>query len=103
MTAYELTFSDPDPYGEIHARLVLPLSMKQNEVRLMLSINGGEAQPYLLTYADAGTVGYARGYAVQGRLTNIGDWSKGAPPFALLNVIGTVTGGEATLEVWTKE
>ena len=102
MTTYQLTFSPPDQYGEISARLVLPLSMKQSEARLMLSINGGEAQPYLLTYADAGTVGYARGYAVQGRLTNIGDWSKGVPPFAVLNVIGTVTGGEATLMVWKK-
>ena len=87
----EITFSEPDRYGEIHARLQLPLSIDDNEVYIYLRINRKPAEKYFLQYRDAGTVGYARmqgQYAISGKLTNVSaDWTNEVPEFGRIKIL----------------
>lgn len=97
---FEIQFSEPDTYGEIHARLEIPLCIEQTQTYLNLSINGAPAERYFFTYNDAGTVGYARmqgQYAIDGQLTNVSDDCGN-----VLNVVGTIDKGKAVLQIWKK-
>jgi hypothetical protein len=103
---FDVSFSAPDIYGEIHATLKMPLSIDEHVAYVNLKIDGSEPIRFHLYYGDAGTVGYSRmqgRYAISGRLSNVSmDWAnpKEEDVFKIINVIGGLDNGNATLHLW---
>lgn len=108
MGCFDVGFSEPDKYGEIHASLKIPLSLDENVVYMNLKINGGEPIKFHFYYGDAGTIGYAKmqgSYAVSGRLSNVSmNWAepKETDVFRIINAVGTLDKGQANLHLWMK-
>ena len=103
----KVTFSAPDQYGEIHAKLECELNTREEIAYFELEVNENQTEKYRLDYHDAGTVGYAAGkgqYAVNGRLINMSmDWANSKPgEIGIINVIGTIDNGFARLHLWRK-
>lgn len=107
MEIFNIEFSEPDKYGEIHSRIKLPLSIQEKSAELQISVNGNPAAIYRLNYSDAGTIGYSamKGkYAVQGRLINVSmDWANPSPSdYGIINAVGSIDNGQATLHLWRR-
>lgn len=103
---FDVAFSEPDQYNQIHSSIKLPLSLDEKVVYMDLKINGGEPIRFHFYYSDAGTVGYAamRGhYAIGGKLSNVSmNWAKPKESdiFRIINAIGRLENGQATLHLW---
>jgi len=103
---YEINFSEPDQFGQIHSNIETFLDINESVVYVNLKINGGESIKFHLNYWDAGTVGHARmknQYAIGGRLTNVSmNWAKPKKKdvFKIINVVGITDNGKARLHLW---
>ena len=105
----KVQFSPPSPYGEVDCQISLPLDLSSRQKKITLQVNGNAPAKYILAYSTSATVGYARidrQYAVNGHITNVSvDWAKGVKreDYPIINVIGTIDNGIATLYLWRKE
>ena len=105
----KIQFGPSNSDGEVGCHISLPLDPYGTKKEITLQVNGNAPAKYILAYSTGATVGYARmdrKYAVNGPLTNVSvDWAKGVKreDYQIINVIGTIDNGIATLYLWRKE
>ena len=114
---FDVTFREPDSYGEASFHWDVPLTWNDNGqkqfVYVNLAINGHEPIRFQFEYHDAGTVGYARmdgKRAMGGRLTNVTkEWGKDNDDISFIYAIGSGTVSrnsdaiQASLHIWVTD